>query len=73
MQAQPALHVVAAGLLTVKEAASRLRASPASVYKLCELGKLPHARISTHAIRIAAADLADFIATQLVPGSRNRG
>ncbi len=48
-------------LLTVKEAAARLRASTATVYALCERGALPHVRISTHAIRIAEQDLAEFI------------
>ena len=64
MQAQPALHVVAAGLLTVSEVAARLRVSPASVYKLCEQGRLRYLRISTHSIRIVAPDLDDFIAVR---------
>jgi excisionase family DNA binding protein len=45
-------------LLTVKEAAVRLRVSPASVYGLCERGELNYVRISTHAIRIAEPDLS---------------
>ncbi len=48
-------------LLTVKEAAARLRVSTAAVYGLCERGRLPFARVSTHAIRIAEQDLAAFI------------
>jgi excisionase family DNA binding protein len=48
-------------LLTVREAAARLRVSPASVYRLCERGELRHVRISTHAIRIAARDLSAFV------------
>ncbi len=48
-------------LLTVKEAAARLRTSAATVYGLCERGALRHVRLSTHAIRIAEQDLAEFI------------
>lgn len=51
-----------AGLLTMKEVAVRLRAAPATLYRLCEEGKLCHVRVTTHSIRIAAADLLDFIA-----------
>ena len=49
-------------LLTVKEAADRLRVSPATVYGLCERGELRYIRVSTHAIRIAEPDLAVFMA-----------
>jgi excisionase family DNA binding protein len=48
-------------LLTVKEAAARLRVSPATVYGLCERGGLRYVRISTHAIRITEADLSTFV------------
>jgi len=48
-------------LLTVKEAAARLRTSTATVYALCEQGQLAYVRISTHAIRIAEPDLAELI------------
>jgi excisionase family DNA binding protein len=48
-------------LLTVKEAAARLRVSPATVYGLCERGELSYVRISTHAIRIAEPDLSAFV------------
>ncbi len=48
-------------LQTVKEAAARLRVSTATVYGLCERGRLPFVRISTHAIRIAETDLAAFV------------
>jgi excisionase family DNA binding protein len=48
-------------LLTVKEAAARLRVSTATVYGLCERGRLPYIRISTHAIRIAEQDLSAFV------------
>jgi excisionase family DNA binding protein len=45
----------------VKEAAARLRTSTATIYGLCERGRLPYVRISTHAIRIAEPDLAAFV------------
>ena len=48
-------------LLTVKEAARRLKVSTATVYALCESGRLPYARIATHSIRILGADLARFV------------
>jgi len=48
-------------LLTVKEAAAQLRVSTATVYGLCERGRLPYVRVSVHAIRIAEADLSAFI------------
>jgi len=48
-------------LLTVKEAAARLRVSTATVYGLCERGRLSYVRISTHAIRIAEQDLSAFL------------
>ena len=48
-------------LLTVKEAAARLRISTATVYALCARGVLEHVRISTYAIRIAEEQLSRFI------------
>jgi excisionase family DNA binding protein len=48
-------------LLTVKEAAARLRTSTATVYGLCERGQLAYVRLSTHAIRIAEPDLSAFV------------
>jgi len=48
------------GLLTVKEVATLLRVSTDSVYGLCARGELPHVRVS-NAIRIAQADLTEFI------------
>ena len=48
-------------LLTVKEAAERLKVSTATVYALCASGRLAHLRISTHAIRIAGEDLGRFV------------
>ncbi len=47
-------------LLSVKEAARLLGFCPATVYKLCADGGLPHARI-LNAIRIVPADLARFV------------
>jgi excisionase family DNA binding protein len=47
-------------LLSVREAARLLDLSPATVYKLCADGKLPHARILS-AIRIVPADLGEFV------------
>lgn len=43
-------------LLSVREAARLLDFSPATVYKLCADGELPHARIM-NAIRIVPMDL----------------
>jgi excisionase family DNA binding protein len=51
-------------LLTVKEAATRLRTSTATVYGLCERGRLPYVRISTHAIRIAEQDFSAFVGSR---------
>jgi excisionase family DNA binding protein len=39
-------------LLTVREVAELLRVRPATIYKLCSIGRLPHVRIS-NAIRIS--------------------
>jgi len=43
-------------LLTVKEAAERLRVSTATVYGLCKDGKLAHVRVGS-SIRIPDAEL----------------
>ena len=48
-------------LLTVKEAARRLKVSPATVYALCEGGKLAYTRVSTHSMRILQGDLAAYV------------
>jgi len=48
-------------LLTVRQVGERLGVCAATVYKLCALGQLRHFRI-VNAIRVAVADLADFIA-----------
>jgi excisionase family DNA binding protein len=48
-------------LLTLKEAAARLKVSTATVYALCASGRLAYLRISTHALRIAGGDLRSFV------------
>ena len=50
---------------TVREVATRLCVSTATVYKLCATGKLPHSRV-LGAIRVAPADLVAFIRTHVV-------
>jgi excisionase family DNA binding protein len=50
-------------LVTVKEVATLLRVSTDSVYGLCARGELPHVRVS-NAIRIAPADLREFLVRQ---------
>lgn len=55
-------------LLTVKNAAERLKVSTATVYALCESGRLAFLRISTHSIRIAAADLEAYARAQRAEG-----
>jgi excisionase family DNA binding protein len=57
-------------LLTVKDAAVRLRVSTASVYALCGRGELAHVRASTHSIRIREQDLAEFIRARATPCRR---
>ena len=49
-------------LLTVKEAARRLKVSTATVYALCESGRLAYVRISTHSIRIRDGELKAYVA-----------
>ena len=58
---QEKVTVSASSLLTVKEAAERLKVSTATVYALCEAGLLPYVRISTHSIRIADVDLKAYV------------
>ncbi len=53
--------VVLERLLTTVEVANHLGVCRATVYALCERGELPCVRVS-NAIRIAPADLAEFIA-----------
>lgn len=43
------------------DTAARLRVSTATVYGLCERGRLPYVRVSTHAIRIGEPDLWAFL------------
>ena len=57
----PTLRTVSAILLTVGEAATRLRVSRATVYRLCEEGRLHHVRISTHAIRVLDTAVTAFL------------
>ena len=59
-------------LLTVKEAAERLKLSTATVYALCESGRLAFVRASTHAIRIAEADLTAYLAGQRLQSAPTR-
>jgi excisionase family DNA binding protein len=49
--------------LSVREAAKALSVSPATVYKLCRRGELPHVRVS-NSIRVAPDDLAAFVASR---------
>jgi excisionase family DNA binding protein len=57
-QARPApvLRVLPEQLLTVTEVATALRMSKATVYKLCQEGRLPHLRIA-NAIRFRRTDV----------------
>jgi excisionase family DNA binding protein len=60
---RPALRLVGDApdaFLTVRDVATRLRISTATVYGLCRSGALPHARVS-NALRIARADLEAFV------------
>jgi len=52
--------------------AERLKASAATVYALCESGRLAFVRISTHAIRIAEADLAAYLGGQRLQSAPTR-
>ena len=49
--------------LTVREVATRLRLSTATVYRLCESSGLAHMRVS-NAIRVAEGDLRAFLLRQ---------
>jgi excisionase family DNA binding protein len=59
-------------LLTIKEAAVRLRVSVAMVYLLCSRGPLPHVRfgLGRGTIRIREEDLTAFIEGCKVEGGR---
>jgi excisionase family DNA binding protein len=50
-------------LLTVKEVATVLRVSTATVYAMCERGELVHARVS-NSIRVSVEALAFFLKRQ---------
>ena len=60
-------EVAGGPLLTVREAAERLKVSTATVYALCESGRLAFVRLSTHSIRIAAGDLARYVRSLRTP------
>jgi len=49
-------------LLTVRETATRLKVSTATVYALCDRGELPHFRV-LNSIRVRVADLEAFVAS----------
>jgi excisionase family DNA binding protein len=53
----------APALLSAREVAQRLGVSTATVYALCQSGRLPYARV-VNAVRIAPADLEDYIEAQ---------
>lgn len=57
-------------VLTVREAAERLRVCTATIYRLCATGRLPHIRVS-NAIRILAADLRGFHVGAIRQSSRS--
>ncbi len=48
-------------LLTVKEAAARLRVSSATMYALCTRRALNYVRISAHAILTLMGDLTEYV------------
>ena len=48
------------GLLSVREAAHRLRISVTAMYALCRTGQLPYTRV-LNAMRITEADLEEFL------------
>jgi excisionase family DNA binding protein len=58
---QENVTVGADSLLTVREAARRLKVSTATVYALREGGKLAYTRVSTHSMRILQGDLAAYV------------
>jgi excisionase family DNA binding protein len=63
---QENVTVGADSLLTVREAARRLKVSTATVYALCEGRKLAYTRVSTHSIRIRTTDVAQFVRSCLL-------
>ena len=66
-QALPAFRLLPGGaddLLTVRDVATRLGLSTATVYALIDRGDLAHVRVSTNAIRVHPADLAAYLETR---------
>ena len=63
-------EVVGGPLLTVREVAERLKVSRATVYALCEGGKLVFIRVSTHSMRILEGDLAAYVRSTRVRSER---
>jgi excisionase family DNA binding protein len=57
-----ALKVSPAPVLNVREAAAKLRVSPATIYRLCAEGKLRHVRVS-NALRMTEEDLEGYLRT----------
>jgi excisionase family DNA binding protein len=55
----------------VREMACQLRVSPATVYRLIDLGELRHTRIS-NAIRISPSDLATVLRGGEIEAPSNR-
>jgi excisionase family DNA binding protein len=53
----------------VREVASALRVCTATIYSLCERGKLPHSRIGT-VIRISSTDPESILQANLKLGRR---
>ena len=49
--------------MTAREVAARLRVCAATVYRLCDTGKLPHVRVS-NAVRVSETDLRGFLRRQ---------
>ncbi|MGC9983488.1 MAG: helix-turn-helix domain-containing protein [Polyangia bacterium] len=64
VQANPEAGGSGSGLigpyLTTREVAARLRVCTATVYRLCEAGKLPHIRVS-NAVRVGEDDLRRYL------------
>jgi excisionase family DNA binding protein len=61
------LSLVPPPLLSVKDVAQRLGVTPATVYKLRDIGALPSVRVGANVIRVAEDALVAFIA---VPATR---
>jgi excisionase family DNA binding protein len=59
-------------LLTVREVAERIKVSTATVYKLCEMGRLRQVRVADYSIRVAEADLADFVSRRTTTSRRRK-